>query len=83
MTNPVIFCEKSNKTGIPDYVLSKWRTSIQKDPTFIPGNLLGNYRRFLKEREETLIADFIRTQYIYHDVMIRRKHLRSIIFSLW
>ena len=73
----------SDKTGIPNYILSKWRKELQKDPKYIPGNLIGKHRRFLTEREEFLIADFIRLQYIYPGIMIRRKHLRSIIFTLW
>ena len=75
--------ELEDKTGIPYYILSKWRKSLQMDQSYMPGNQLGKHRRFLTEKEEILIADFIRTQYIYPGVMIRRKHLRSVIFSLW
>ena len=75
--------ELSSKTGIPNYILSKWRKALQTDPTFIPGEKIGKHRRLFTEREEILIAEFIRVQYVAPGIMVRRKHLQSIIFTLW
>ena len=73
----------SLSSGIPVYQLSKWRTSWEKDSSFVPGKALGQHKRLFTEDQERNAADFIRVQFINTGVMMRRKHLKSILYTLW
>ena len=73
----------SQETGIPLYQISKWKIEWEKDHTFVPGSNFGRHKRVFTETEEKNISDFIRAQYIKTGIMVRRKHLKKILYDLW
>ena len=73
----------SKASGIPHYTLSKWRKKFEADPNYIPGSQIGRQHRIFTDDQETMIADFIRTQFIKPGVMVRRRHLQKILYMLW
>ena len=75
--------EIADGTGIPSDVLCKWRRKFDDDASYIPGVNYGLHRRRFTSHEEKCIADFIRIQYIFPGIAVRRKHLRQILFDLW
>ena len=60
-----------------------WSRKLTSDANYMPGKTIGNHRRIFKEDEEREIADMIRTQYIQHNIIIKRKHLRKILINAW
>ena len=75
--------ELASKTKIPVYQLSRWRKNWEEDHNYIPGKRIGQHKRLFTPEQEKLVADMLRIQYVQHGIMIRRKHLKSILFSLW
>ena len=56
---------------------------MRKNPHFVPGASIGKHRLIFTMEQEQYTSDFIKTQYIQHGIIIRRKHLRKILFSIW
>ena len=75
--------ELASKTGIDKNVLSKWRTSFEKDKSYVPGTAYGRHRKPFTNLQEQVITDFLKIQYIKTGIIVRRKHLRSMFFNLW
>ena len=75
--------ELSQKTNIPIYQLGKWHKEWEKDHTYRPGLRIGQHLRLFTDEQEKIVADLIRVQFISHGIMMRRKHLKTILFTLW
>ena len=60
-----------------------WARKIRSDEHYIPGKAIGNHRRIFTEEQEREISDMIRVQYIQHNIIIKRKHLRRILINAW
>ena len=81
----------SRASGIPIYVLSKWRINYGKDNNYRPGAQIGRQNRVFSDEQEENIAAFIRTQYTHSvyvqfikpGVMVRRRHLQKVLYMLW
>ena len=73
----------ATKTGIDENVLSKWRSAYEIDNSFVPGGRKGQHRRNFTVVQEKAVADFLRIQYVKTGRIVRRKHLRNIMFELW
>ena len=73
----------SEKTGIPNYFLCRWRNSIENDLTFVPRNKIGHHKRLMTQEEESLIAEFFPDHYLNPAVMVRRNQFQTIILDLW
>ena len=73
----------AKESNVPVYVLSRWRKKWREDNSYTPGTSIGQHRRYFNSEEEKIVADLIREQYINPGIMVRRKHLKRILFSLW
>ena len=73
----------SEESGIPYSIIQYWNAKLKKDQDYIPGELIGSHRRLFTEEQETNIAEMIKIQFIQFGVIIRRKHLRHILFEAW
>ena len=70
-------------TNVPANLLSKWRKKYRGDPQYRPGARYGVWRRKFTQEQEEAIADFLRIQYIIPGIVVKRKHLRTLLFELW
>ena len=75
--------ELSKKTNIPHYQLSRWRSKWKEDNNYKPGERIGKHKRLFTQEQEKHVADLLRIQYINPGIMVRRKHLKSVLFSIW
>ena len=75
--------EISIQSGIPYGTIKHWNKKLKEDPSYMPGEAIGQHRRLFSDEEELNIADMIKTQYISYHIMIRRKHLRSLLISIF
>ena len=73
----------SEDSGIPYGTIKHWHQQLLADEDYIPGQGIGQHRRIFTANEEAMVADMIKTQYIQHHIIIKRKHLRRILFSAW
>ncbi len=73
----------SETVNIPEPVLCRWRKSFERDPSYRPGGKYGKHRRSFTDEQEAAVKDFLITQYIVPGRIVRRKHLRGILFDLW
>lgn len=73
----------SQDTGIPVKVLSKWHVKFRNCEDYVPGSAIGQHRRYFSVKEEEMVAYFLRVQFINPGIMIRRKQLSNLIFTLW
>ena len=78
-----ILADVSKKVNVPIYILSNWRKKLEEDPSYVPGARIGQHKRLFTTAQELTVADFIRVQFINPGVMLRRKHLRNVLFTLW
>ena len=72
-----------NDSGIPRETISYWYTNWKLDHSWRPGQRFGKHRKLFTDAQERAVADFIRIQYLIPGVLVRRKHLRKMIFNLW
>lgn len=49
----------------------------------MPGKAIGQHRRIFEPTIEKNIANFIKLQFIEAHIMIRRKHLRKLLYNAW
>ena len=70
-------------TNVPANLLSKWKKKYEKDPKYRPGEQYGVWRRKFTIEQEQAVADFLRIQYILPGIVVKRKHLRALLFELW
>ena len=73
----------SEESNIPYGTIQYWHSKWKRDHEFSPGATFGQHKRLFSKNQEIQVADLIRTQYLQHHIMIRRKHLRRILFSCW
>ena len=73
----------SKQSNIPYGTIKYWNSCLMKNPHFVPGASIGKHRLIFTMEQEQYTSDFIKTQYIQHGIIIRRKHLRKILFSIW
>ena len=73
----------SEESNIPYGTIKYWNSRLKIDRHFVPGATIGKHRMLFTMEQEQNIGDFIKTQYIQHGIIIRRKHLRKILFSVW
>ena len=73
----------SEGSGVKYDNIRKWHSKYRKDQSYRPGKVIGQHRRIFSENEEDNIADMIKMQFIDHHVMIRRKHLRLLLYNCW
>ena len=64
----------SQESGIPYGTIKFWNKQLKDNPNYIPGSLIGQHKRIFTKEQEKCIADMIKTQYIQHGIIIRRKH---------
>lgn len=73
----------SDFSNVPYHVVKNWHKKYKLNPEYVPGKEIGQHRRIFTPSIEKNIADFIKLQFIDAHVMIRRKHLRKIIYNAW
>lgn len=75
--------EISQQSGIPYGTIKNWNKKLVENPHYVPGQAIGQHRKLFSDIEETNIADMIKTQYISYNVIIRRKHLKSLLYTIY
>ena len=73
----------SNESNIPYGTIQYWYAKWKKDNSFMQETSFGQHKRLFSKPQEMEVADLIRTQYLQHHIMIRRKHLIRILFTCW
>lgn len=73
----------AQETKVSYGTLQYWHSKWRKNKNYRPGGLIGQHRRIFSKQEEESIACMIKMQFIDYHVMIRRKHLRRLLFNCW
>ena len=56
---------------------------IKLNNNYVPSKAIGQHRRIFEPSIEKNITDFIKLQFIEAHIMIRRKHLRKLLYNTW
>ena len=73
----------SENSGVNYDNIRKWHSKYLKDQNYRPGKLIGQHKRIFSIEEEEEIANMIKLQFINYHVIIRRKHLRLLLYDCW
>ena len=73
----------SQESNIKYETIRYWARKVRLDEDYIPGKAIGEHKRIFTVEQENEIADMIRTQYIQHGIIIKRKNLRKILINAW
>ena len=70
----VSLTKMSQESGIPVKVLSNQYANFKECKSYVPGNAIGQHRRYFTAQEEEIISGFLRLQFINPGIMIRRNN---------
>lgn len=73
----------SEYSHVPYNIVKYWHKKYKLNHKYVPGKDIGQHRRIFSPDIEKNIAEFIKLQFIEAKVMIRRKHLRKILYNAW